>query len=78
VANAAFGLMSNRIDNWAHLGGLLGGGAIAFMLGPNYEASGGRGLNGGRKLTNKPLLQTFMSEKKRELGLDDKRGKGTS
>ena len=34
-ANALFGLMSSRIDNWAHLGGLLAGGAVAFLTGPN-------------------------------------------
>ena len=76
--DAALGLMSNRIDNWAHLGGLLGGGAIAFMLGPNLGVTGRRGWFGGRKLTNKPILHTFMAEKKRELGLGDKRDKGKS
>ena len=36
AVNAAFGMMSKRIDNYAHLGGFLAGGAVAFTCGPNF------------------------------------------
>lgn len=35
AVNAAFGMMSKRIDNYAHLGGFLAGGLVAFTVGPN-------------------------------------------
>ncbi|XVE48682.1 hypothetical protein DITRI_Ditri01bG0021900 [Diplodiscus trichospermus] len=44
--NMVIGLMSKGIDNWGHLGGLLGGAAMSWLLGPawKYEsmASDGR------------------------------------
>lgn len=46
-ANALFGLMSPRIDNWAHLGGLLAGAAITFAAGPNLMVVEGGGLGAG-------------------------------
>ncbi|KAL5714555.1 hypothetical protein ACHQM5_016499 [Ranunculus cassubicifolius] len=38
--NMAIGLLSTGIDNWGHLGGLLGGAAMSWLLGPawKYEA----------------------------------------
>ncbi|XWS40323.1 hypothetical protein CRYUN_Cryun18bG0130900 [Craigia yunnanensis] len=44
--NMVFGLMSKGIDNWGHLGGLLGGAAMSWLLGPAWKcesmASDGR------------------------------------
>ena len=37
VINAFFGLSSNGIDNWGHLGGLIGGAAVAWGILPRYE-----------------------------------------
>ena len=71
-ANALFGLMSARIDNWAHLGGLLAGGAIAFLVGPNLmvvgpTTQGAKRVGArGRTVVNRPLLQTYVGEFVRE------------
>ncbi len=35
AVNAAFGMMSKRIDNYAHLGGFLAGAFVSFAAGPN-------------------------------------------
>lgn len=35
--NLAFGLMQSGIDNWGHLGGLIGGLLFAWFAGPRYK-----------------------------------------
>ena len=35
--NILYGLTASRIDNWGHLGGLLGGALAAFLLGPQFR-----------------------------------------
>lgn len=35
--NMVIGLLSEGIDNWGHLGGLLGGGAASWLLGPVWD-----------------------------------------
>jgi len=38
VANLVIGFMpGSRIDNWGHIGGLLGGLALAWLIGPRYQ-----------------------------------------
>lgn len=37
LVNMCLGLMVQKIDNWAHMGGLMGGAMAAWLLGPNYE-----------------------------------------
>ncbi|MCS6835521.1 MAG: rhomboid family intramembrane serine protease [Anaerolineae bacterium] len=38
LANLAIGFMpGSRIDNWGHIGGLLGGLALAWLVGPRYQ-----------------------------------------
>jgi rhomboid protease GluP len=37
VINLLFGLSANNIDNWGHIGGLLGGAFVALGLLPRYE-----------------------------------------
>ncbi|KAL3133340.1 hypothetical protein ABBQ38_007214 [Trebouxia sp. C0009 RCD-2024] len=35
LMNVVYGLSSRNIDNWAHLGGLVGGSLAAYLFGPN-------------------------------------------
>ncbi|XP_047336984.1 RHOMBOID-like protein 10, chloroplastic isoform X2 [Impatiens glandulifera] len=44
IINMAIGILSKGIDNWGHLGGLLGGFAVSWLVGPawRYESTGGR------------------------------------
>ncbi|KAL1564690.1 RHOMBOID-like protein 10, chloroplastic isoform X1 [Salvia divinorum] len=35
--NMTIGLLSQGIDNWGHAGGLLGGAAVSWLLGPSWE-----------------------------------------
>ncbi|KAL3515613.1 hypothetical protein ACH5RR_022515 [Cinchona calisaya] len=37
VLNMAIGILSKGIDNWGHLGGLIGGAATSWLLGPAWE-----------------------------------------
>ncbi|KAK9286084.1 hypothetical protein L1049_014464 [Liquidambar formosana] len=48
ILNMAIGLLSKSIDNWGHLGGLLGGAATSWLIGPawKYESVS----NDGRKV----------------------------
>ena len=56
AVNLGFGLTNRRIDNWGHIGGLLGGAAFAFLFGPNLvpEYDDPRSLR--RRFVNRPLL----------------------
>ena len=38
VINLLFGLSAGYIDNWGHIGGLLGGALVALGIMPQYEA----------------------------------------
>ncbi|OIT35698.1 rhomboid-like protein 10, chloroplastic [Nicotiana attenuata] len=37
VLNMAIGLLNKGIDNWGHLGGLIGGAAASWLLGPAWK-----------------------------------------
>lgn len=37
ILNMAIGLLTKGIDNWGHLGGLIGGAAISWLLGPAWK-----------------------------------------
>jgi len=50
VMNLGLGAMSRTIDNWAHVGGLVGGAALTFTCGPNLVWEGGR-------LVDRPLVR---------------------
>jgi membrane associated rhomboid family serine protease len=75
--NAAFGMMSKRIDNYAHLGGLLAGAAVAFLVGPNLivvdpdDRVKGMARIGRRAVVNRPLLQTYSGEFAKEFWSDE-------
>ena len=53
--NLLFGAMSPMIDNWAHLGGLLGGASMAALFGPRLIVM--ELPNGGRTIVDKPILK---------------------
>lgn len=64
MMNLMYGLFSSNIDNWGHLGGLVGGAAAAFLLGPSYQVAEGRDGKGRRQrvLVDRPPLP-FMAFK---------------
>ncbi|KAM3391792.1 hypothetical protein ACQJBY_013102 [Aegilops geniculata] len=37
LLNLGIGILCRRIDNWAHLGGLLGGAAVEWFYGPDWK-----------------------------------------
>eukprot|EP00879_Flechtneria_rotunda_P023767 GHRR01025163.1.p1 GENE.GHRR01025163.1~~GHRR01025163.1.p1 ORF type:complete len:296 (+),score=107.40 GHRR01025163.1:713-1600(+) len=44
--NMAYSLASRRIDNWGHIGGLIGGAVVSWLLGPRLvRAANGRTLD---------------------------------
>ena len=53
--NLLFGAMSPMIDNWAHLGGLIGGAAFATLFGPRLVAV--KLPNGRQTIIDKPILK---------------------
>lgn len=56
LANVALGLFNPVIDNWAHLGGALGGAAMAYWFGPRLYVSEAP-LGGGRILIDRPMIR---------------------
>ncbi|XP_031497589.1 uncharacterized protein LOC116262396 isoform X2 [Nymphaea colorata] len=56
--NMAIGLLSKEIDNWGHLGGLLGGAGVSWLVGPAWTYQYTR--NDGRQVfADKPPLHYF-------------------
>ena len=41
MVNLTFGIVQSGIDNWGHLGGLIGGGLFAWFAGPVYKIQPG-------------------------------------
>ncbi|BDA42210.1 RHOMBOID-like protein 10, chloroplastic [Coccomyxa sp. Obi] len=60
ILNLAIGLTTPRIDQWGHLGGLIGGAMTAYLLGPNIQVIEGRG--GKRQVQDNPPLPIFASK----------------
>eukprot|EP00887_Chlorella_sp_A99_P005656 scaffold1.g5656.t1 len=60
LMNVTYGLVNPRIDNWGHMGGMLGGALIAYLLGPALEV---RELPGkrGKYLVDSPPIPLFVS-----------------
>ncbi|GMH44549.1 hypothetical protein BSKO_12501 [Bryopsis sp. KO-2023] len=52
--NLMYGLMFRRIDNWGHFGGLLGGAALSYILGPRLVVT--RNRRGEKQITDKPFF----------------------
>ncbi|KAL8061112.1 hypothetical protein ABFX02_02G067300 [Erythranthe guttata] len=57
--NMAIGLLSQGIDNWGHVGGLIGGAAVSWLLGPAWEV-GPVSLSGRRTLTDKAPIFSLI------------------
>lgn len=51
AVNVAYSLANRRVDNWGHLGGMVGGAAVAWALGPNLV----RDVATGRITDSPPL-----------------------
>ncbi|GMH25081.1 hypothetical protein Nepgr_026924 [Nepenthes gracilis] len=63
VLNMVVGLLSRGIDNWGHLGGLLGGAAASWFLGPvwRYESMS---VDGRRVFSDRaPVFYFFNSRR---------------
>ncbi|KAK9929347.1 hypothetical protein M0R45_026449 [Rubus argutus] len=64
ILNMAIGQLSKGIDNWGHLGGLLGGAATSWLLGPawKYECSS---TDGRRVFADKAPIFYLINRKTR-------------
>ncbi|TYI44068.1 hypothetical protein ES332_A01G211100v1 [Gossypium tomentosum] len=62
--NMVIGLMSRGIDNWGHLGGLLGGAAVSWLIGPawKYESMAS---DGRRIFSDQPPL-FYLTDRKQK------------
>ncbi|XVF00716.1 hypothetical protein REPUB_Repub04eG0025400 [Reevesia pubescens] len=62
--NMVIGLTSKGIDNWGHLGGLLGGAAMSWLLGPawKYESM----ASNGRRIFSDHAPVFYLIERKRK------------
>ncbi|KAK6283045.1 hypothetical protein POUND7_016870 [Theobroma cacao] len=62
--NMVIGLMSKGIDNWGHLGGLLGGAAMSWLLGPawKYESM----ASDGRRIFSDQAPLFYLIDRKRK------------
>jgi len=58
--NLAFGLLSDGIDNWGHVGGLLGGAAVAWLIGPALSFDFAPG-SGKKQLFDRPPIARLIS-----------------
>ena len=55
IFNLAIGLVNPMIDNWGHLGGAIGGAAMAYYFGPRLYLV--ELPDGGRTIVDKPVLR---------------------
>lgn len=61
IMNFGFGLTpGSQVDNFGHLGGLLGGVAFAYLLGPRLVVS--RVSNGRTQVRDEPLIQLVLRD----------------
>lgn len=64
--NLGSGLVLPQIDQWGHLGGLLGGASIAFLLGPSYQLCLVKGQK-GVWLIDEPPVEVLATPPRRVL-----------
>ena len=57
--NIFLGAMNPVIDNWSHLGGVLGGAAMAYFFGPRLYLA--ELPDGGRAIVDRPIVRTPRS-----------------
>ncbi|XWS62527.1 hypothetical protein CRYUN_Cryun06bG0019100 [Craigia yunnanensis] len=64
IFGLVIGLMSKGIDNWGHLGGLLGEAAMSWLLGPawKYESMA---IDGRRKFSDRTPLFYLIDRKQK-------------
>mmetsp|Transcript_9571 Transcript_9571/g.23296 ORF Transcript_9571/g.23296 Transcript_9571/m.23296 type:complete len:393 (-) Transcript_9571:1158-2336(-) len=55
MLNIGLGFMNPAIDNWGHIGGALGGAAMAYYFGPRLYMT--ELPNGGRMVIDRPLIR---------------------
>ena len=60
VLNLGSGIVLPQIDEWGHLGGLVGGAVAAFLLGPCYELCRVKGRD-GVWLVDEPPIEKFAT-----------------
>ncbi|TYI98378.1 hypothetical protein E1A91_D01G210400v1, partial [Gossypium mustelinum] len=58
------GLMSSGIDDWGHLGGLLGGAAVSWLIGPAWKSES-MASDGPRIFSDRPPL-LYLTDRKRK------------
>ena len=66
VLNLGSGVVLPQIDEWGHLGGLVGGAAAAFLLGPRYELCRIKGVE-GVWVVDEPPLERFATPPRKVL-----------
>ena len=55
IMNVGLGLVTPMIDNWAHIGGAVGGAAMAYLIGPRLYLTD---IPEGRKLiVDRPIVR---------------------
>ena len=57
--NLLMGSAGGRVDNWGHVGGLIGGIATAYLLGPSFEPQ--TGFLGRASMVDNPPINEIMS-----------------
>lgn len=57
LINGVYSAANRRVDNWGHLGGMLGGALVAWSLGPNFKR-----VNGSVQFTDQPLIPIFSNK----------------
>lgn len=55
LINLALGAINPMIDNWGHLGGAIGGAAMAYYFGPRLYLA--ELPNGGRTIVDRPIVR---------------------
>ena len=59
--NLIIGFLPNQIDNWAHIGGLIGGILISIGVGVKYKSSNFEKINGVIVSILYVILMLFMA-----------------
>ena len=55
ILNVGLGFVTPMIDNWAHIGGAIGGAAMAYFIGPRLNLTDMP--QGGRLVVDRPIIR---------------------